>query len=244
MKAVILAAGYGTRLYPLTEKQAKPLLNIGGKSLIEYIIKKIIEIKEVNEIIIVSNNKFYQNFNEWREKFECVLPLKIIDDGSISDNDKLGAIKDMIFAFEQEDIIDETLVIAGDNLIEFSLKKFYEEFRSKGNNINAVYDIKNKEIVRKRHGVVVLDKNNKIIEFQEKPEEPKTTIKSICCYMFKPEIRELLKEYIQDNNSDATGFFLEWLIKKKDVYAYIFTESVYDIGNIESYKKANELFSK
>jgi glucose-1-phosphate thymidylyltransferase len=243
-KAIILTAGYAVRLYPLTENFPKPLLKIAGKPLIEYIIEKINEIKEVNEIIIVSNHKFIDHFYSWNKNFKNPIPIKIIDDGSTTNENRLGAIKDSLFAIEKENINEDILIIAGDNLIEFSLNDFYKNFKKLNKNLIAVYDIKDIEKVRKKHGVAILDKNNKVIGFQEKPENPLSTIKSICCYIFKPEIKNLIKEYIKNNNPDATGFFIEWLINHTEVYAHIFKEPVYDIGNMESYLNANRIFSE
>jgi len=239
MKAIILCAGYATRMYPLTENQPKPLLPIGGKPLLDYIVDKIDEIPSIDEKIIVSNHKFAPHFQRWAEDHNDV---RVIDDGSTTNDDRLGAIKDMIYAMN--DIDDDVLVIAGDNLIEFSLKQLYDDFVKYDSTVLAGYDTKDIEIA-KRHGIVVLDDLYKIVDFQEKPESPKSTVKALCCYMFKSGIKPLLGQYIgEGNNTDATGFFLEWLVKKTEAYAHVFEESVFDIGNLESYKKADELYSK
>ena len=241
-KAIIPCAGYATRLYPLTENQPKQLLKIGNKPLIEHIIEKINEIEEINEIIIISNHKFINQFQEWNNNFKNKIPITILDDGTTSNQDRLGSTGDTLFAIKNKDINEEMLIIAGDNLIQFSLKDFYNKFKQLNHHLIAVYDIKDIEIVRNRHGVVILDKD-KVIDFQEKPKNPKSTIKSIFCYLFKPEIIQLMKEYVKTENPDAPGYFIEWLIKQTEVRAYEFTESVYDIGNMESYKKTNAIFS-
>jgi glucose-1-phosphate thymidylyltransferase len=238
LKAVILAAGYGTRLGELTENLPKPLLPIADRPLVEHIIDKIKEIDEINEIIIVSNHKFISNFEEWRDNFDK--NIKILDDGSTNNENRLGAIKDMIFALE--DTAEDVLVIAGDNLIEFNMEEFYDFFKEKDTHVITAYDLEDKEKVKEKYGVVVLDDKSKAIDFQEKPKEPKSALRCICCYIFKKGIIDLLNEYITDNNPDATGFFIEWLIKKTDVYVYSFKEQVCDIGNIESYKKAIETY--
>ncbi len=153
-------------------------------------------------------------------------------------------MRDLSFVVEKESIDEDILVIAGDNLIEFSLKDFYNRFNELDKNLIAVYDIKDIDKVRKRHGVVVLD-GNRVVDFQEKPEEPKSTMKSICCYLFKPGVRGLLKEYLEEGNSDATGFFIEWLCKKTDVYSYdVGREKVWDVGNLESLRKVRERFER
>jgi len=242
MKAVILGAGYATRLYPLTENKAKPLLEIGGRPLIEHVIDKINEI-DVDEIIIVSNHKFINDFKKWREGYGSKINIKIIDDGSVSNEERLGAIKGLLFAIEDQDINDDLLVVAGDNILEFSFKDLYDNFKKIDKILIPVYDIGDIEKVRKKHGVVILDENNKVIDFQEKPDNPKSTLKSICCYLFKPGIKELLRGYLVENGGDATGFFIKWLIGKQDVYGFRFKENVYDIGNMESYSEACKIFS-
>ena len=243
-KAIILAAGYATRLYPLTENQPKPLLKIADKPLIEYIIEKIYEIEAIDEIIIVSNDKFYNHFLEWNSSFNSKIPIKILDDGSTTNENRLGAIKDIQFALKQENISEDTLIIAGDNLFEFNLKDLYNLYKEKNASITAAFDVKDKNIVKNRHGVVILDNSNKVIDFQEKPEEPKSTIKSIACYILTKEAIKLLEQYIKEgNNSDAPGFFLEWLCKKTKLYACLISKPVYGIGSMKSYLNTNKIFS-
>ncbi len=240
MKVLVLAAGYAVRLYPLTKNQPKPLLEVGGKPLLDHLMTKIHELPNVDEIIVVSNHKFYEHFKEWADKTESKIPIRVVNDGSTSKDDKLGAIKDMLFGMK--DIDDEVLVIAGDNIIEFSLKEFHDEFKRKDNHIIAAHDAKDVEILRNRHGVVEIDDNNKVISFEEKPYDPKSTLKSICCYMFKPDIKPLISQYLEGNNPDATGFFIEWLIQQQDIHSFTFDDPVYDIGNIESYNMADDIY--
>ncbi|MBW2996308.1 nucleotidyltransferase family protein [Candidatus Woesearchaeota archaeon] len=242
MKAIILAAGYATRLYPLTENFPKPLLKIANKPLIEYIIEKIYEIPEVDQIIIVTNAKFFNHFIEWNSSFDSKIPIELLNDGSTSEENRLEALRDIQFALK--DIEEETIILAGDNLFEFSLKEFYNYYKEKNTVITAAFDTKDIEIVRNRHGVVILDENKKVIDFQEKPPEPKSTIKSIACYIFKPETKQQLNEYLETHESKAPGFFIEWLSKKTDIYAFLIQQPIYDIGNLESYKKADEIYSK
>jgi len=240
LKAVILAAGYGIRLYPLTKNRPKGLLKIGERAIIEYVIEKINE-TNVNEIIIVSNHKFFEIFNEWNDSFENKIPIRVVDDGSTTNENRIGAINDILIGIENID--DDLLVIASDNIIEFNLKSMQAMFNETTNNIIAVFDVKDKDKVRGKHGVALI-KDGKVVGFQEKPEEPESTMKSICCYMFKKEIGELLQKYLNENNKDAPGFFIEWLSKEEEVYAFEFNEEVHNIGDVESYNETNELFSK
>jgi len=187
----------------------------------------------VDEIIIVSNNKFYQHFQDWKNSFQSKLPIKIINDGSNSPDDRLEALGDIQFALKQENINDEVMIIAGDNLFEFSLKDFYNYYKEKDAVITAAYDTKDIEIVRNRHGVVILDENKKVTDFQEKPQEPKSTIKSIACYIFKSETKQQLNNYLETNESKAPGFFIEFLSKQTEIYAYLIDKPIHDIGSFD-----------
>jgi glucose-1-phosphate thymidylyltransferase len=240
MKAIILCAGYAVRMYPLTEKHPKPLLTIAGKPLLDYIYAKIMELGCIDEISIISNHKFISHFKNWSENKNNV---SVIDDGSTSPDNKLGAIKDMQLAVENVDCTDGVLILSGDNLFDFNLKDIYHNYQKLNAPVVMASDVKSLEIA-KRHGIIQLDSNSKIIDFQEKPENPKSTIKAICGYIFNPNIKSLLDEYIiEGNNTDATGFFLEWLTKKIDVYAYVYDGEVHDIGNIDIYKKIDKIYS-
>jgi len=245
LKAIILAAGFATRLYPLTENQPKPLLTINNKPLLEHIINQISEIPNLEEIIIVSNQKFLNHFQKWRTNFITQIPITIINNGSTSNENRLGAIKDLLFAINHQNLNNEELLaIAGDNLIQFSFQDFYNQFRQQSQHTIAVYDIQDIEKVRNKHGIAIVNQNQQVTNFQEKPSEPKSTLKSICCYLFKPNIKSLLEAYLQSNNPDATGFFIEWLIHQTPTYAFQFQEPVYDIGNLESYYETNRIFSE
>jgi len=259
VKAIVLCGGYATRLYPLTENQAKPLLEIGGKSLLDYIVDKINDISEVDEIIIISNHKFIEDFILWKEDYGDSR-INILDDGSTDNENRLGALRDLEFALDSCDVKDDFLVLAGDNLIEFSMREFYQVFKELGKNLIGVYDVRDIEKVRGKHGVAVLD-GDRVIGFQEKPPEPKSTIKSFFCYLFKPEVKGLLGEYLKGcseispthptlsgnstkfRNSDAPGYFIEWLCKRADVYAYdVGLGNIFDIGSLEGLESVRERF--
>jgi glucose-1-phosphate thymidylyltransferase len=244
MKVIILAAGYATRLYPLTLEQPKSLLDIGNKKMIEYIISKIDQVKQVNEIFIVSNDKFYNNFLEWAQNYKSRKPIKIINDGTKSNQDRLGAVGDIRYVIEAEKIDDDVLVIAGDNLFEFSLKDFYDFFEEKNSCVVALYDIKEKEKASKKFGVVLIDNTNKIIEFEEKPAEPKTSLVSTACYIFSKEDMSLLKKCLDESVAlDNLGDFIKWLIKKKDVYGFVFDDMWFDIGSPEQLEEVKEHYN-
>jgi len=184
MKAVVLAAGYAIRLYPLTENQPKPLLNVGDKPIVEHIIDKIQELKEVDEVFVVTNHKFYPMFNGWLNDYKTDKKIKIINDGTLRNEDRLGAVGDLAFVLNEEGIKNDVLMIAGDNLFGFSLGRFLGFFTEKKSSVIAFCDLKEKEKVANKFGVGVLDEDKRIVDFEEKPSEPRSTLATTCCYIF------------------------------------------------------------
>lgn len=242
MKAIILAAGYAVRLYPLTLNTPKPLLPLGKKPIINYIIGKIRKIKDIDEILIVTNDKFYEKFIQWLKKYK-LKNIRIINDGTKSDEDKLGAIGDIDFVLKKEKIKEDVLIFAGDNIFEFDILKYYEFFKQK-KNIVALKFVKNKKLLP-HYGIVKINKSRKIIEFQEKPEKPKSNLASASCYMYSKEVIKIFDEYLKNkHHKDAPGNFIAWLHKKIPVYGFVFRERWFDIGNLQNYKKADRIYSK
>ncbi len=183
MKAIILAAGYGTRLYPLTLNKPKPLLEVAGKPIIEHIINKIEEVEEIDKVFIVTNAKFYKNFKEWCERFKSEKKIKIINDKTKSNEDRLGSLGDINFVIEKEKIKEDALIIAGDNFFHFSLKEFLESLRRPDKSAVVLYDVKDRELA-KQYGIVGVNEENRMMEFQEKPAEPKSTLASTGVYFY------------------------------------------------------------
>lgn len=242
MKVLILAAGYATRLYPLTEDKPKALLPIGDKPILERILAKLNNEADIDKYYLVSNQKFSSDFIGWLDELDLNLNIEVLNDGSVSDEDKKGAVGDIKFFLDMTKVNDDLMVIAGDNLFEFSISHLIKFFNSNGTTV-AVRDIKNKEKA-KRYGVVKVDKNNRIIEFTEKPENPKTSLVATGCYIFKDKDLSLVDEYIKKgNNPDAPGYYINWLHKKEPVFAYIFKEAWYDIGDSLTYKKVNQIYT-
>lgn len=245
MKCIILCAGYGTRLYPLTLDRPKPLLPIAGRHILEHILIRIEKLDVIDEILIVTNDKFFDNFRDWKRKYSSTKPIKIINDKTKNEEDRLGAIGDIDFAIKQEKIDEDLLVIAGDNLFDFNLNLLFEFFKEKNSSVVALYDIKDKNKAAKKYGVVELDKNNKIVNLEEKPEFPKTTLVSTGCYIFsKTGIEELEKCIERHEKPDNLGDFIKWLSKLKNIYGFIFNEDWFDIGNQEQLKKADIIWSR
>ena len=240
MDAIILAAGYGTRLRPLTEDTPKPLLKVAGKLMIEHIIGKI-EGLNVGRIYIVTNGKFHQNFSDWLHNFDAKTPIDLINDGTNSNEDRLGALGDVQLVVKSKNIINDIIVIAGDNLFEVSLLEIANIFNKRKNNVIVLHDVKDKELA-KHYGVVEVEENI-VADFEEKPASPKSTLVSTGIYVFPKRTLGLIEKYMsQGNNPDRTGDFIKWLHKREKVYAYITDKKWYDIGSIEQLEEADRHF--
>lgn len=241
MKALILAAGYATRLYPLTQNQAKPLLPVAGKPILNYILESLEKINSLDEIFIVTNAKFAPAFEAWASNTPSDKPIQVVNDGTTSDADKLGAIGDIHFVIEREKIKGPLLIVAGDNLYDTDLRDFVDFFESKGRYpCIAYYDIRHFEAAR-RFGIVEVDRNGCVTRFEEKPAQPRTTLAAAGLYLFPKEKIGLIGAYIKERrNLDAPGFYISWLVKKDKVYAFPLKGKWYDIGDFGSYEKANE----
>ncbi len=241
MNAIILAAGYATRLYPLTENTPKPLLNIAGKPIIEHIIKKLEQIIQIGKIYIITNNKFEQHFRKWLGSFSSEKPIEIINDGTKSNEDRLGALGDVHYAINSKNLDDDILVVAGDNLFELSLLDVVNFFKKRKSNVIVLHDVKDMELA-KHYGIVQVS-NSVVTNFEEKPIVPKSTLASTGIYLFPKKTISLIKKYVaQGNNPDKTGNFIEWLHKRDVVYSYVTDKRWYDIGSIEQLEKANKYY--
>ncbi len=245
MKAMILAAGYATRLYPITKHIPKPLLPIAGKPMIEYLLDKVAEL-DVDEIFVVTNAKFYSHFKIWQERAEKAKvysqKITILNDRTTSNEDRLGALGDIDFAIKNGKVNDDFLILAGDNLFENELKPMHDFFIEKNASVVAFNDVKDIAIA-KRMGIGALDKNQKIIEFVEKPAEPKSTFAATLIYFIKKGDLKLIDECIHSSKTPEeikAGEFIAFMIKKVPVYGYIFEKTWIDIGDIEQYERANE----
>ena len=241
MKAVILAGGFAKRMWPLTENQAKALLPVAGKPIIEHILEKLEGFDELSEIYISTNAKFENDFREWMEKIDNP-KLTLVVEKHENEEKKFGAIGGLKYLIDKHGVDDDLMVLGGDNLFEFNLQNFLDFYKQKESPLIASYNVGDLEIA-KRMGVVVLDNDNKIVEFQEKPNEPKSTLISTLIYLLPKNDLPLIHEYLAgDNNPDAPGYFIQWLSAQKTVHSFVFNEKWFDIGSFELYDEANKEF--
>lgn len=228
MKALILAAGYATRLRPLTDVVPKQLLPVGGRPMLDWIVEKLRE-TSADEIHLVTNARFADTFADWAAGAD----VHVHDDGTKSNDDRLGAIGDIRFVQERVDVDDDLLVIAGDNLFDFSLGEFEDFWREKGGSVVAVYDVGDR-VLAKQYGIVDVDEHARVVAFVEKPADPPSTLAATAAYLFMRRDAARIEEYLrQGNPPDQPGNFVAWLQARAPVYAYRFDGEWYDIGDHE-----------
>ena len=234
MKCLILAAGYATRLYPLTENFPKPLLKVGEKTIIDWLIDDLRTAGKIDEFVIISNHKFAHHFEEWAKEKEY--KITVVDDGTSTNETRLGAVKDIEFAINKLKLDDDLMILAGDNVLDFSLVKFLDFCLEKKASCVMRYFEPKKETLPKR-GVLETD-GDRVVSMEEKPANPKT---QWCCppfYFYAKDDSHKISEAIADGcGVDAPGSFIAWLCKKSPVYAMEMPGSRYDIGNLESYEQ-------
>lgn len=244
MKALILAAGYATRLYPLTKEKPKPLLPVGVKPIIDYLIQKLEEIDGLDVIYIVTNQKFYHIFEDWLKSLKSKKQIVLVNDGTTRHEDRLGAIGDIELALRWQRICDDLLVLAGDNIFDWDLKGFVEHIKSDIQSFAmGVYDIKDKKKASK-YGVVEIGSDGRLKSLKEKPEQPISSLVAMGIYYFPKDKLNLIIEYLKiGRQKDAPGHFIHWLLKSQEVRCYIFKGVWFDIGDKYSYRQANSKFS-
>jgi glucose-1-phosphate thymidylyltransferase len=230
--AVVLAAGYATRLRPLTNRIAKPLLPLAGRPMLDYLAAKIDDVGEIEALHVVTNARFAPDFAEWASARRGRLPVVVHDDGTQSNADRLGAIGDLQFVIERAGLAgDDLLVVAGDNLFEFSLADFVGFWRAREGSAVGVYDCGDRRLAR-QYGVVELDPGDRVVSLVEKPAEAAGTLVTIAAYLFPGEHAALVRDYLDEGNApDQPGRFLVWLYPRAPVYGYRFPGAWLDIGD-------------
>ena len=233
MTSIILAAGYATRMYPLTLNYPKPLLEVGGKKIIDWLIEDL-EKAGVERTVVVSNHKFISQFQAWAEGRENII---VLDDGSEDNDHRLGAVKDIEFAIEEANIDDDIVVLAGDNVLNFSLSSFIDYGRKKKTSCIMRHEEKDENKLRKT-GVIEINEDELVLNMEEKPKEPKSNWAVPPFYYYTKEDKDLIKEGIASGcGTDAPGSFVSWLVKTRPVHAYRMIGERFDVGSIEGYEK-------
>lgn len=239
MKCIILAAGYATRLYPLTENFPKPLLSVGEKTILDWLIDDIDTSGDIDEYVVVSNHKFARNFEDWAKDKK---KITVIDDMTSTNETRLGALKDIQYAIDECGIDDDVVVLAGDNVLDFSLTGFVGYFKERQASCVMSYYEEDKKKISKS-GMLIIDDEKRVLEMREKPENP---VSNYCCppfYIYSREDVKKLKDCIASGcNIDAPGSFVSWLCKETRVFAYEMPGKRYDIGNLESYENVKNTY--
>ena len=244
MKCVLLVAGFATRLYPLTLHTPKPLLEVGGKTILDRLMEKVEEIPSIDEIILVSNGRFFTTFIQWAAQYSSHRKITVLNDGALDNDHRLGAVADLEFAVRERNISEDTLVLAGDNLFDFSLKAFVDFFLAKRADCITAHRVEDSEQL-KRTGVILVNSEGRVLTFEEKPKVPKSDLAVPPIYLYRQDTLPLLGTYLEEgNNPDAPGNFIPWLLRRKEVYAYFFQGKRYDIGTPESLEEARRAYAQ
>jgi glucose-1-phosphate thymidylyltransferase len=248
MNILILAAGYATRLYPLTQNKAKPLLDVAGKPMMEWVIDNLAPIRGIEKVFVVTNSKFAADFQAWAEQYNrthAKLAFEIINDGSTSDTDKLGAIGDISLVVNRANLAaSDLIVVAGDNLFSESLEKFGEFCSEKNQPVLGVHDVGSLSEAKK-YGVIAVDASGAITSFEEKPAEPKSTLIGIALYFYPAKIVAEFATYLAaGNNPDQPGRFVQWLYQRTPVQTWKVPGTWFDVGSKETLEEANNIFAR
>jgi len=246
MKVIILAAGYATRLYPLTLTQPKPLLPVAGQPMIDYVLDNLAPIGGIDRIYVVTNAKFAGHFQQWSTDYrahKAKLNFTIVNDRSTDDTNKLGAIGDIHFVLASQNVTDDIIVVAGDNLFSEKLSDFGRFCREKNAPVLAVYAVGNLEEIKK-YNAINLDGDGRITFFEEKPKNPTSTLTGIALYFYPQSALPLIQQYVAEgNNPDQPGRLIQWLYPRLPVYTWKVPGLWYDIGSKETLEEANRIFA-
>jgi len=247
MKVIVLAAGYATRLYPLTLTQPKPLLPVADKPLVEHVLDNLAPIGGIDRIYVVTNAKFAGHFQKWSDHYRATkskFNFTVVNDGSTDDVNKLGAIGDIHFTLKTQNVDDDLIVVAGDNLFSEKLGDFGKFCREKNAPVLALYDVGNLEDIKKYSSISVAN-DGRITSFEEKPKHPTSTMTGIALYFYPKSAIPLIKQYIAEgNNPDQPGRLVQWLYPRTPVYTWRVPGIWFDIGSKETLEEANKIFAK
>lgn len=242
MKTIIIAAGYATRLYPLTENFPKPLLKIGNSTILDRMLADLETVEEITEHIIVTNHRFAPIFDEWMKSTPYKKPITIIDDGTTDNDNRLGAVRDLLLALDKCQVEDDIMVLAADNILDFPLQGFVDYFKDKGTSVIMCH---NEPELRKlqRTGVIAVDEEMKVLEMQEKPEKPVSHWAVPPFYIYSKEDLPLIRECMAHGcGFDAPGNLAHYLTEVTTLHAWPMAGRRFDIGSMDSYREAQERF--
>ena len=243
MKTIVIAAGYATRLYPLTENFPKPLLEIGGSTILDRMLDDIDTIPEVSEHIVVSNGKFASIFEEWAGRRTSAKPVRIINDGTFTNETRLGAVRDLLLALETCGIDEDILVVAADNILDFSFRGFVGYAREKGTSCIMCHH--EPEIYKlQRTGVIEVDDNMRVLQMQEKPEVPVSHWAVPPFYVYRQEDLGLVRGSIADGcGADAPGNLAHYMVEHTVMHAWPMPAGRFDIGSLDTYEEARRKYA-
>ena len=247
MKLIILAAGYATRLYPLTLNQPKPLLPVADKPMLQHVLDNVRTIEAIDHAYVITNAKFVDHFQKWADGYQSPdlhFSFTIVNDHSTDDSNKLGAIGDLHLVLTQYNLDDDIMVIGGDNLFSNDLREFGDYCRQQNAPVTGVYDVGDLEQIKK-YNAIEIDENHRITYFEEKPKEPKSTLTGIALYYYPKPVLPLIHQYIAEgNNPDQPGRLVQWLYPRVPFYVWKVPGIWFDVGSIETLEEANRVFSK
>jgi len=247
MKVIILAAGYATRLYPLTLTRPKPLLPVAGRPMVEWVLDNLAPMGGLDRVYVVTNAKFAAQFQEWSDLYRATksqLNFTIVNDGSTDDSNKLGAIGDINYVLTSQQVDDDIMVVAGDNLFSEALTGFGRCCRESDSPVLALYDVGDLEQIKKYNSITV-DPEGRITYFEEKPKNPTSTLTGIALYYYPKSCLPLIRQYMAEgNNPDQPGRLVQWLYPRIPVRTWRVPGIWYDIGSKETLEEANRIFAK
>jgi glucose-1-phosphate thymidylyltransferase len=240
MKLVVLAAGYATRLYPLTLERPKALLEVGGRPMIEHVLARLARIPEIDSVYVVTNSKFAGQFREWADRYGAA--VSIFDDGTATEEDRLGAIGDLDLVLRGERLDDDLVVVASDNLFSEPVDEFARFARAKDAPVVAVYDVGDLSRMSK-YSVVEVDDDARITFFEEKPAAPRSTLSAIALYFYPRRVLPLIRQYLAEgNNPDQPGRLVQWMHTRTPFYTWRVPGRWYDVGSVETLREADRAF--